>query len=1124
MISLNYSDSILSVASAQNVANTLDKVIHDVLSRPDQLVSHLDPFTQRDFDRIQRWNLPSPDKINACVHELVLQHAKDSPESPAVCSWNGNLSYGDLEKSSLPLMQHLVSLGVGPEILVPICFKKSMFAIVSMIAILRAGGAFVPLDPSHPQDRIDGIIKKANAKLVMASPETEHVFEGLAASILSVSQQFLKSLSLQGQAADPVAHAEPRPDNAAFVLFTSGSTGKPKGIIQEHASVCTSSIAHGRALHMSSQSRVLQYAAYTFDVSMMDIFTTLICGGCVCVPSEEDRMSGIADVMNRMQVNWVLFTPSVASLIAPEDTPHLQTLVLGGEAVTRDNINCWAGKVQLLNCYGPAECAASTVGALNPGDMTAGIGKAFGCGLCWVTDPLDHNRLVPIGAVGELLVEGPTLARGYIDDIEKTRAAFIKNPKWASKIGSGRPRRIYKTGDLVRQNADGSFEFVGRKDFQLKMRGQRVELGEIEHHLTMYPGVALSIVASPQSGPFSKALVAVIQLRLKQLPVKPSSTTIQLLLKSQLETARFCKDEIKTYLKAKLPSYMIPNYWLVVENIPLSASGKTDRKFVEAWLMSSECRFKASVLGYGFSTRELPAKDTVALQISEQAAAMAAGEDDQLHVALRNRDFSFADAGLDSVQLMSLSMFIQKQYGVRLPIANLTNPTASVQNIAQYVKDTQERGSSQEEEKGVNVMEEFRQCHKEILSGLSKNGVSPRNVLVTGATGFLGTQILFRLCALDDIHKVIVHVRAENAEHGLQRIIKSAVDARWWSDIYLDRIEVWTGDLAKPRLGLAKEHWDRVCGSSLLDQCVTCVIHNGATVRWNADFSTLKATNVGSTLELLKAASRSPLVSKFVYVSGGQQLRPDDDDDRAIAEEVARSNGYAQTKFLSELLVKEFSRSSSHNLQRVSIVKPGYIIGTVRDGIVSRNDFIWRLTASSLGINGYNSANADAWLYLADVDRVAGTIVGCCDNKGSSVQRKEPHVVKILDGMKEEEFWRILKDEFGHGICPMDEETWLCEMRKDIESKGEKHVLWPLIPTIEKERGKLGSPRSMKVALSCDQTRLKAAVRRNIEYLSSVEFLPPPENEGMALDPKPADSKPILQLEGFDETGALPCF
>lgn len=350
-ISLSYLESTLSVISASNVASVLAKAMNEILAKPHQPADKADLLTQRDLDHCQRWNMSLPQKIDACVHDLVFQNVQSSPQSPALCSWDGNLTYRQLDALTTRLARYLISTGIRHGSLVPVCFRKSMYAVIAMVAVLRAGGAFVPLDPSHPKDRLKAIVEKAKANTIIASPETAHLFQRTVATVIQVSSSMVESLDQTLEYHVPKV----RPDHAAFVLFTSGSTGQPKGIVQEHSSVCTSYLAHGRALNVTASSRVFQYAAFTFDVSMIDIFTTLIYGGCVCVPSEEDRMSSFTSVMNRMSVNWVLFTPSVASLITADDVPALQTLVLGGEAVTQENIARWIGKVRLFNCFGSAE-------------------------------------------------------------------------------------------------------------------------------------------------------------------------------------------------------------------------------------------------------------------------------------------------------------------------------------------------------------------------------------------------------------------------------------------------------------------------------------------------------------------------------------------------------------------------------------------------------------------------------------------------------------------------------------------------------------------------------------------------------------------------------------------------
>ena len=1098
-VGIGYLESTLSAVSASNVANVYSKAINEILTNLHRPLDKLELFTQRDLEQIQRWNRHFPQKIDACVHEIVLQHAHRSPQSAALCSWDGNLTYHELDALSFQLAKHFVSIGIRPETLVPVCFRKSMYPVIAMIAIHRAGGAFVPLDPSHPQDRLKAIIEKAKANIVVASPETAHLFYGTATTVIQVSSSIFESLSPPPNNNLP----EVRPDNAAFVLFTSGSTGKPKGIVQEHASVCTSSLAHGGAMNITSDSRVFQYAAFTFDVSMMDVFTTLIYGGCVCIPSEEDRMGNFTSVMNRMQVNWVLFTPSVASLINPQDVPTLRNLALGGEAVKQEHLTRWATKVRLFNCYGPAECAACSIGEVFQKDSRpANIGRQFGAGVNWVVDPADHNRILPIGAVGELVVEGPTLARGYLEDLAKTRAVFIKSPHWPQGAGPNRPRRLYKTGDLVRQNSDGTFEFTGRKDHQLKVRGQRVELGEVEHHLSTFPGVALSVAAMPQCGPYAKALVGITQLYQQHECPELQSAKLDYLSKEQLTASNFNKEELLQFMKSKLPPYMVPSHLLIVNKLPLSVSGKIDRKVVDAWLGNTTRVYESKAVINGRLESSIPENDSIALGICSKVLSMVAQPDSTFFASLNGSDFSLAGVGLDSIQVISLTMFIRQQYGVKIHLDTLVHPKATVRSVARSVETILAGGQDPTVNAKLNIMDTFRRIKKEALTGFYQNGLGSMNVFITGATGFLGSRILYQLCRDINIRKVVAHVRSQSAQHALQRIVKSARLAGWWVNEYSEKLEAWAGDLAAPRLGLNPDHWRRLCGYGSRAERITAVIHNGAAVNWNASFASLKATNVDSTVDLLEAASHSSVLSNFVFVSGGQQLKLGEDDDATIAEELAKSNGYAQSKFLSELVVKEYARDAASREQRISIVKPGYIIGNTKDGIANTDDFIWRLAASCIDNKSYNAPDATSWLFVSDVDRVAAAVSECCHSGRSTSEPRRANVVKILDGIPAIDFWSVMKQDLGYELYPINSELWIERFYNDIEAKGEKHHLWPLLQTVEEGHGKLGTPCNPRGIVDIDERRIKAAVRKNVEYLSSAGFLPKANGEKTFLKGK----------------------
>lgn len=346
-------------------------------------------------------------------------------------------------------------------------------------------------------------------------------------------------------------------------------------------------------------SRVLQFASYTFDASLVEILTTLMVGGCVCVPNDFDRMNKITTVINQMKVDVALLTPSFAQLIQPSDVPHLRTLILAGEAMSKSHLSVWAGKVNLVNGYGPSECSVAVAvnSNMTPATNPANIGRRLD--RCWIVDARNHDRLAPIGSVGELLVEGPTLARGYLNNQQKTSEAFINNPKWSLSgqyryPGTAPKRRMYKTGDLVKicSDATGEMIFLGRKDTQAKVNGQRLELDEVEHHLNADRVVQHVLIALPKSGCCAKRLVAVLSLQelatsgvINGLQIVPWAAAWPILSK------------VEERLRDHLPAYMIPSKWVVLCQLPLLPSGKLDRRRIVSFVeeMSDEDFAKTSV-------------------------------------------------------------------------------------------------------------------------------------------------------------------------------------------------------------------------------------------------------------------------------------------------------------------------------------------------------------------------------------------------------------------------------------------------------------------------------------------------------------------------------------------------
>ncbi|KAL2836009.1 hypothetical protein BJY01DRAFT_252206 [Aspergillus pseudoustus] len=540
-----------------------------------------------DTMEIALWNQRQVTYADRCVHDIIREQALRQPHAPAICSWDGDLTYQEMLDVAFPFARYLVFCGIGPEILVPVCLDKSLWAMVTILSVLLAGGAFVPLDPSHPTSRHKEILAEVDADIILCSPQHRSRYLGSVSTIIPVSKE-----TIRAHGALKIGTTLPSkvtPSSMAYAIFTSGSTGRPKGIVIEHRSVCSSVLGFAPIMDLSADSRIFQFASLTFDAAILEVLGALMIGGCICVPSEDERLNDISGAMQRMKVSWSFLTPSVASIIEPSSVPSLKVLSLGGEKLSREVVAKWVKHVKLLGGYGPTETVIfATLNSDFVNHDPACIGHGIPSTLTWIINPEDHNRLTPLGAIGELALQGLPLAREYLRNPKKTAEAFVDEPAWMRSFpGSlSLPRRIYKTGDLVRYNPDGTVQYLGRKDHQVKLHGQRMELGEIEHRLLDCQNVRHALVILPQAGPLKQKLVSVLSLKsLASEPGLNSSGALDLV--SPRDMARLGKQEISAIQKstnAQLPIYMVPQAWAAVKDIPMLVSGKLDRKRVTQWI------------------------------------------------------------------------------------------------------------------------------------------------------------------------------------------------------------------------------------------------------------------------------------------------------------------------------------------------------------------------------------------------------------------------------------------------------------------------------------------------------------------------------------------------------------
>lgn len=630
---------------------TLVDTVRLCVSRPDITLEDCMQPTESDVDQIWGWNHAAPQTYEACMHDVISEQAHRTPDSTAISSWDGDLTYAQVEQYSTLLAHKLRGLGVNVADFVPVCFEKSCWTIVGVLAVMKVGGTFILVDPSLPLARLQNMAEQVGAKTIVHSKKQC----GLAASILPhgsavvVEPEAFTTPALESS----LTLAKVPPSTIMYIIFTSGSTGAPKGVMISHRTYTSSAIPRAEAVGYRESSRVLDFASYAFDVSIDSMLLTLSRGGCLCIPSDEDRMNDINGVIRNMRVNYAGITPSVARILDADVIKSLEGLGLGGEAATARDVTRWGQDARIIIGYGPCEC---TIGCTINSSAATGrdyvsIGEGNGANI-WIADPNDHDILMPVGAVGELIVDGPIVGQGYFNDPDKTALAFIEDPPWLTsghKQYTGRRGRLYKTGDLGRYDPDGSggIVFVGRKDTQVKLRGQRVELGEIEYQLKVHLPPDTDVIAeviSPLGFAGQPTLLAFIASRSKiGLEGRQLETVTP---EDAIRTALLGMD---SKLAEVLPRYMVPNAFIHVNFIPALISGKTDRKRLREF--GTTVNIRQIDEGTSTGTVRQPLSET------EEAIANAWGKVLNIDVAMIQADDNFFILGGDSVVAMRLVAF-----------------------------------------------------------------------------------------------------------------------------------------------------------------------------------------------------------------------------------------------------------------------------------------------------------------------------------------------------------------------------------------------------------------------------------------------------------------------------------
>jgi len=585
---VEYNTDLFDTTTIRRMVGHFQTLLTGIVDDPEQSISHLPLLTEREQQQLLvDWNataLATP--TDRCAHELFEDHVARRPEAVAVTFEGQTLTCQELNRRANQLAHYLQKLGVGPEVLVGISTDRSLEMVVGVLGILKAGGAYLPLDPTYPQERLAFMQEDARVSVLLTQ---SHLLERLGVNrktqnVKRDTQYAIRNticldtdweVIAQEPDTNPVSNVTP--DNLAYVIYTSGSTGKPKGTMLSHQGLSNLTEAQRRAFDIREGSRILQFSPLSFDASVWETFMALANGATLCLGRQEVLASGreLVRMLREERVTNVTLPPSVLSVLPTEELPQLETVISAGEACSAELVARWASGRDFFNAYGPTETTVCASMYLCADQEPEGppIGRPIANTELYV---LDKNlQPVPIGVPGELYIGGTGVARGYLNRPELTAERFVPDPFTPSaspphrKGEGGMGARLYKTGDLVRYRTDGNIEFLGRIDHQVKVRGFRIELGEIETVLEQHPGLRESVVIAREDVPGDKRLVAYVvpkDERPKTEDKGPSSLV----------------GKLRTFLKEKLPDYMVPSVFVVLEALPLSPSGKVDRQALPA--------------------------------------------------------------------------------------------------------------------------------------------------------------------------------------------------------------------------------------------------------------------------------------------------------------------------------------------------------------------------------------------------------------------------------------------------------------------------------------------------------------------------------------------------------------
>ncbi len=975
------------------------------------------------------------------LHGLVEAQVDRTPDAVAVVCEERELTYAELDGWANRLAHRLVAAGAGAEVAVAIVAERSIETVVSILAVLKAGACYLPVDPGYPPARFHTLMNDAGSSLLVTSRALlGTVPEGEWRTVLADADALVDEPRDRPDV--PVDR-----DAAAYIIYTSGSTGEPKGVVVPHRQICATTRA------LSSYGRpdpacFLLLISFSFDACGVGLYWTLTSGGQVVVPTRAEHRDPrvLRELVARHRVTHLDCTPSLYSVLLADDATPLRSLhvaIVGGEACPPELVQrhsrmlpaCW-----LINNYGPTEASVWTTSAVlagptsteTEGSLLEGIpiGAGYAGSSTIVLD--EDDTPAGEGVPGELAIGGAGVARGYHARPALTAERFVPDP-FADEPGA----RMYRTGDLVRRRPDGQLVFEGRVDDQVKVRGFRIELGEVEAALRSHPAVTEAVALVQRVGEVD-TLVAWV---------------------AAPDVAGLDPADVVAHAAQRVPEHVVPTQLVVLDVLPRNVAGKVDRHQLPRPPAPTQAPGSGDLL------------DGVRAEISELVQAV-------LGVRGLGAQESFFDHGATSLHLAQLALELLSRYDVMIPIHLLfEQPTVvavahGIGAARRDVVDGAERRSVQEMLDEVALPDDVRP------EGLPvSRWEDPRTALVLGATGYLGGFVVRELLRRSDTH-VVCLVRGTDEESARQRVVDSLRNYRAWEETYADRVRVVLGDITQPHLGLADADWEALARD--VDQ----IFHAAGIVNFVYPYSRLKQANVDSVVEALRLATTTTLkaahfVSSIdVFLHTGME-RPFTETDLIVPEEAPQ--GYARSKWAADRLVGLAQRRGIP----ASNYRAGMMMSESESGATQTTDYLVLQVKTLLAFG--EAPDMDYVFDAIPVDYAASVIVNASLNRrwlgrNFHLWNLDPvHVSTIYDWIR----------SYGYELEPVT----MDETVTNLMSVGTDSPLYPLLPLLFEDGGQDAMPAFAPDVVAA--TDLREELATTLASLAGSDIEPPPMTEAL---------------------------